>query len=116
MQYMLLIYQGTSSQSMPTDPAEMAKAYAPWMAYTKALHDAGVMVAGSQMAPSSAATTVRVREGKRHVQDGPYADTKEQLGGYYLIEAPDLDAALGWAARCPGAESGIMEVRPLVGM
>ncbi len=115
MQYMLLIYQDSSRQSMPSDPAEAQKAYAPWIAYTQALRDAGVMITGSQLAPATAATTVRVNAGKRHVQDGPYAETKEQLAGYYIIEAPDLDAALDWAARCPGATSGIMEVRPLVG-
>ena len=115
MQYMLLIYQDSSRQSMPTSPEEAQKAYAPWMAYTKALRDAGAMISGSQLAPATAATTVRVSDGRRQVQDGPYADTTEQLAGYYLIEAPDLDAALDWAARCPGAQSGIMEVRPLVG-
>lgn len=115
MNYMILIYQGPSLHKIPTDPAEMAKAYAPWMAYTKALHDAGVWVAGSQLAGTETATTVKLRDGKRQVQDGPYADTKEQLAGYYIINAPDLDAALEWAARCPGALNGIIEVRPQVG-
>ena len=115
MEYMILIYQDTSRPAMPNDPALVAAAYAPWMAYTKALIDAGVMVAGSQLAAHSAATTVRMRDGKRHVQDGPCADTKEQLAGYYIIRTSDLDTALDWAAKCPGALNGTIEVRPQVG-
>ena len=113
MQYMLMIYQDAAFAAMPPDPAQTISA--PWMAYTKALVEAGVMVGGSRLAPHPVATTVRVRDGKRHVQDGPYADTKEQLAGYYILDTPDLDAALEWAARCPGAANGILEVRPLVG-
>ena len=68
---------------------------------------------GERLRPTSDATTVRVQAGKNQVLDGPYADTKEQLGGYYLIDVPDLDAALSWAARCPGASQGVIEVRPI---
>ena len=113
MNYMILIYQDAAMANAPMDPA--APVSAPWIAYTKALIEAGVMVGGSRMAAPAAATTVRVRDGRRQVQDGPYADTKEQLAGYYIINAADLDAALDWAAKCPGAVSGIIEVRPLVG-
>ena len=113
MNYMMLIYQDAAQAAMPADPA--APISAPWIAYTQALRDAGVMVGGNRLAPHTVATTLRQRDGKRQVQDGPYADTKEQLAGYYIIDAPDLDAALDWAARCPGAASGIIEVRPLVG-
>ena len=71
------------------------------------------MLGGNRLRPTSSTTTVRVVDGKTQVLDGPYAETKEQLAGYYLIEVPDLDAALSWAARCPGASYGSMEVRPI---
>ena len=73
----------------------------------------GVGVGGNRLRPTTEATTVRVKNGKSEVLDGPYADTKEQLAGYYLIDVPDLDAALSWASRCPGASNGTMEVRPV---
>ncbi len=92
---------------------EMLAAYG---AYTQAMVEAGVMVAADRLRPSSAATTVRITNGKTQVLDGPYAETKEQLGGYYVIEAPDLDAALSWAERCPGAAHGVVEVRPIWAM
>jgi hypothetical protein len=88
----------------------MSAAYA---AYTEAMQKAGVIRGGERLRPTSEATTVRVKNGKTDVLDGPYADTKEQLGGFYLIDVPDLDAALSWAARCPGASTGTMEVRPI---
>jgi hypothetical protein len=85
-----------------------------WGAYTKALLDAGVMVGGAALLPSHAATTLRIQDGVRDLHDGPYADTKEQLGGFYLIEVPDLETALKWAARNPAASTGAVEVRPIV--
>ncbi len=97
-------------------PAEMQNMSAPYMGYTEAMIKAGAFVGGDRLERSGTATTARVRDGKTQVLDGPYADTKEQLGGYYLIEAPNLDAALSWAARCPGAATGVMEVRPVVSM
>ncbi len=72
-----------------------------------------MLVGGERLQPISTATSVRVANGKTSVVDGPYADTKEQLGGYYVIEAPDIDAAVAWAARCPGASMGTLEVRPI---
>ena len=113
MQYMLLIYGNEAAMAASTTPP--TEAYAPWIAYTKALKDAGVMVAGDPLAPTTTATTVRAPGGKRQVQDGPFAETKEQLGGYYLIDVADLDAAIDWATKCPGAAYGSIEVRP-VGM
>src|SRR5471032_2478983 len=93
---------------------EQEKGMAAFRAYTEALTKAGVMVGKNRLQPISAATTVRAAaDGRPQVLDGPYADTKEQLGGYYLIDVPDLDAALSWAARCPGASTGSMEVRPI---
>ena len=87
---------------------------AAYRAYTEALKQAGVYNSGSQLAPSAAAKTIRLAGGKQQVLDGPYADAKEQVGGYYLIEAPDLEGALAWAARCPAVGHGVVEVRQLV--
>jgi hypothetical protein len=112
MQYLLMIYRSEAALDAATEAqaAEMTAAYG---AYTEAMLKAGAMVGGNRLHRSSAATTVRVSGGKTQVLDGPYADTKEQLGGYYLIEAADLDAALAWAERCPGAAHGAIEVRPI---
>ena len=115
MQYLLMIY-GDEAAMAKMSPADMQKMSAPYMAYTEAMIKAGAFVGGDRLERSGTATTVRVRDGKTQVLDGPYADTKEQLGGYYLIEAPNLDAALSWAARCPGAATGVMEVRPVAKM
>src|SRR6202022_1959321 len=112
MQYMLLIYgdeHATESASRELTN-EIINAY---MAYSQALSDAKVAVASNRLRPTSAATTVRIADGRTKVLDGPFAETKEQLGGYYLIDVPDLDAALSWASRCPGARYGTVEVRPI---
>jgi hypothetical protein len=93
-------------------PAQQEQGIAAYNAYTEALKTSGVLKGSNRLAPTSAATTVRVANGKSQVLNGPYTDSKEQLGGYFLIDVPDLDAALGWAARCPGASHGIVEVRP----
>ena len=114
MQYMLLIHtdEARMKEAMASGAApQMMSAY---RAYTEAMVQAGVFVAGDALQPSSTATVVRVRDGHTQVLDGPYAEAKEQLAGYYLIEAKDLDTALEWAARCPGASSGTMEVRPVM--
>jgi hypothetical protein len=84
-----------------------------WRAYYKALVEAKVYVSGDALEVAETATTVRLRDGKRRVQDGPYADTKEQLAGIIVLELPSIDAALDWAARCPGASLGAVEIRPL---
>ena len=116
MKYLMLIYSDEKRmdavrQREPRQgPNQVLAAYA---AYTEAMKKAGVYVGGERLQPISAATTVRVDDGKTNVLDGPYAETKEQLGGYYLIDAADLDAALSWAARCPGAAYGAIEVRPI---
>jgi hypothetical protein len=112
MQYLLMIHGNESA--MQSAPAEaVAAQHAAYGAYTKAMIDAGVWVGGARLHPSSTATVVRSQNGKASVLNGPYAEVKEQLGGYYLIEAADLDAAIGWAARCPGAATGAIEVRPI---
>ncbi len=115
MQYMLLIYGNEAAMETATK-AEGDRILAAYGAYSEALVKAGVMVGGNRLQRSASATTVRMADGKTQVLDGPYAETKEQLGGYYLIEVPDLDAALSWAARCPGASHGTMEVRPIWAM
>jgi hypothetical protein len=84
-----------------------------YMAYTEALKNAGVHVGGERLQATSTATTVRATNGKTQVLNGPYTETKEQFGGYYMIDVPDLDAALAWAARCPGTQHGVVEVRPV---
>jgi hypothetical protein len=115
MQYLLMLYSNESGWSQMT-PTQQQEAVAAYGAYTQALKTAGVMVGSNRLQPSSTATTVRVADGKSQVLDGPYVDSKEQLAGYYLIDAPDLDAALAWAARCPGASHGTIEVRPVWSM
>jgi hypothetical protein len=112
MQYTLLVYENQSDFTARTDAPRQASYWGAYRAYTKALQDAGVMVGGAGLQPPRAATTVRHQDGKRRVQDGPFAEVKEQLGGYYVIEVPGLDQALEWAARCPAASSGCVEVRP----
>jgi hypothetical protein len=112
MKYMLLIY-GNEGEWQGLSKSENDQRMAAYRAYTEALMGAGAMVGGDRLRHSDAATTVRVTGGKTNVLNGPYAETREQLGGYYLIEAADLDAALSWAARCPGASHGAVEVRPI---
>jgi hypothetical protein len=112
MKYLLLVYADESAlQGLSKE--EVAKMEAPYAAYAEAARKAGVLVGGERLRPTSDATTVRVADGKSQVLNGPYAETKEQLGGYYMIEAADLDAALSWASRCPGAAHGAIEVRPI---
>ena len=111
-QYMLLMYQ-------PVDggppPEEMAEQHARWTAYTRELTEAGLLVANNGLGGPDVATTVRVRDGETLITDGPFAETKEYLAGYFLVEASDLDTALEWAARIPSATYGSVEVRPLWG-
>jgi hypothetical protein len=114
MNYALMIYESPSGFAMRTDPKVQETYSAGWSAYTKALQEAGIMVGGAGLQVPETATTLRLRDGKRQVQDGPYADSKEQLGGFYLIEAPNLDVALDWAARLPAASGSVIEVRPVL--
>jgi hypothetical protein len=112
MKYTVLVYESEADFNARTDATRKDAYWGAYRAYTQALREAGVLVGGAPLQPGHAGTTVRQRDGKRHVQDGPYAEAKEQLGGYYEIEVPDLDRALEWAARCPAAASGAVEVRP----
>jgi hypothetical protein len=112
MKYVMLIYETDADVQARTNENKETF-WAAWRAYHKAMVDAGVLVSGNALQPISTATTVRSKGGKRQVQDGPYADTKEQLGGFIILELPSLDAALDWASRCPAAATGAVEVRPV---
>ncbi len=112
MKYMLIIFADEKAYAS-LSPEDAKRGYQAYMAYIEALKEAGAHIASDRLQPTSAATTVRTVNGKTQVLNGPYAETKEQLGGYFIIDAPDLDAALAWAARCPGAQYGAIEVRPL---
>ncbi len=115
MQYLLLIYGNEQAMENAT-PEQTSGMVAAYMAYTQALRDAGVLAGSNRLKPTATATTLRPADGQTKVLDGPYAETKEQLGGYYLIDVPDLDAALAWAKRCPAAQHGAVEVRPIWAM
>jgi len=115
MQYLLMIYAEQGAWEKLT-PAAQQQGMAAYNAFTEALRKSGALAGSNRLRPTSTATTVRIADGKSQVLDGPYADTKEQLAGYYLIDVADLDAALAWAARCPGASHGIVEVRPVWSM
>ena len=113
MQYLLIIYaEEKKMASMPE--SEIGKIVAEFNAYSKSIVESGNFVAGGRLQPTSNATTVRVREGKTLTTHGPFAETREQLGGYYLVEAKDLDEATKLAARIPGAQVGSIEVRPVM--
>jgi hypothetical protein len=112
MEYLLLIYETAKDFDARTNEQRETLVGA-WRTYYQAMVDAGVYVSGSPLQRSATGTTVRLQNGKRHAQDGPYADTKEQLGGFIMVEVPSLEAALDWAARCPTAATGAVEVRPV---
>src|SRR6059058_2265909 len=113
MQYLLMIYQNQAEYGK-IDPATSKKMLEEYGAFTQSIIQSGNFKGGDRLQPTTTATTVRVRDGKILTTDGPFAETREQLGGYYLIEAKDLDTALGIAARIPGAKTGSIEVRPVM--
>jgi hypothetical protein len=111
MRYTLFLqYQEMTPADLGEEVYEQGKAA--FHAYAKALDDAGVLVSAEVLQPSTSSTTVRVENGKLRVQDGPYADTEEQIGGTFVLDVPDLDAALAWAEKCPAAQWGAVEIRP----
>lgn len=114
MTYAILVHETAADFAERTDPVKGPAYMGAHFAYAQALAQAGVAAGGAGLHAPATATTVRVRDGRRHVQDGPFADTKEQVGGFYLIEVPDLDTALEWAAKCPNAARAGVEVRPLL--
>ena len=115
MQYILLIYENEASQGTRSAD-EMQKLYTEYMAFTGAIKQSGHLRAGEPLEKTSTATTVRVKDGKTLRTDGPFAETREQLGGFYIVEAKDLDEAVSLAARIPGAKTGCIEVRPIMKM
>jgi len=112
MNYSILIYETPASFALRTDPEKQQAYWARWPRYKQALVDAGVFVGGAGLQAPETATTVMQRGGQRLVQDGPFADTKEQLAGFFIVNAPNLDVALEWASRCPVEPDDVIEVRP----
>ena len=113
MQYLMMIYANEAEYGK-IEPATLQKVYEEYGAFTQSIVQSGNFKAGDRLQPTTTATTVRIRDGKTMTTDGPFAETREQLGGYYLVDAKDLDAALGIAARIPGAKVGSIEVRPIM--
>jgi hypothetical protein len=113
MRYLLTIYDDETTWNDVT-PEQSAQIMAAYGEFGQAAQDAGVLLGGEGLQPTSTATTVRVRDGETLTTDGPFAETREQLGGYYLLECKDLDEAIGWAAQLPGAQTGSVEVRPVM--
>ncbi len=116
MKYVLLAFETEDAYEARVDPERSDAYWGSWAAFGSALAEAGVTQGGAAVQPPGTATAVLVRDGERQVQDGPYPDTKEQLGGWFIIDVPDLDAALEWAAKCPSSADGGTEVRPLLEM
>ena len=115
MKYAILIYDENTVNPDPNpDPAVWGQVMAEYNAYTKAINEAGINLGGEALQPAPTATTVQVKDGKTLTTDGPFAETKEGLGGFYILECGDLDEALAWAAKCPGSWYGTVEVRPVV--
>ena len=113
MQYMLLIYASESAEPVPGTP-EFEKMMGGYFAFTNTAKEKGAMVAGDALEKVSTATTVRVRDGNTETTDGPFAETREILGGYYLLDCKDLDEAIGYAAQIPSAKYGSIEIRPVM--
>ena len=114
MQYAIIIYETEEDFKSRTDPAKIQTNMGAYFAYSQALNAAGVARGGAGLQPPETATVVKIKDGKRKVQDGPFSDSKEQLGGFFVIEAANLDEALAWAAKCPAAGATGVEVRPLL--
>jgi len=113
MQYLLLIYQAEIPAGAQPDPDEMAVEFAAYDVFTRETRDRGQFIAGEALEPTPTATSVRVQDGRTVVTDGPFAETKEALGGFYLLECKDLDEAIEMAAKIPAAKRGTVEVRPI---
>jgi hypothetical protein len=113
MQYLLLIYQAELPAGVQPDQDEMAREFAAYDVFTRETRDRGQFIAGEALEPTPTATSVRVQDGRTVVTDGPFAETKEALGGFYLLECRDLDEAIEMAAKIPAAKRGTIEVRPI---
>ena len=116
MQFMMILTETEEDYARRNHPDHAQEYWGGWTAFIGAMAQAGIVVNGDGLQAPHSATTLRVRDGQRVVQDGPFADTKEQLGGYFIIEVPDLDTALAWAERAPSARSAAVEIRPVLPM
>jgi hypothetical protein len=114
MQYMLMFFESEQELAKREDPTRAESYWGAWRSYVGLLSQSGAVVNGDGLHPPRTATRVSVKEGKRHVQDGPVPDAKEHLGGYFVIEAKDLSAALDWAAKAPNVSDGYTEIRPVL--
>jgi len=114
MHYMLIMNETATDLARRDDPEQAGAYWGAWGAYVKEVEAAGIFVSGAGLQPPHTATTVRIRDGRRQVHDGPYSETKELLGGFFVIDVPTLDVALEWAARSPAAGSASVEVRPVL--
>lgn len=114
MEYVILAMEAPADYEARTDPDRADAYWASWAGYVAALRESGIMRAGAGLQPPDTATTIRLRGGSTEVQDGPFADVKEHLGGVFVIDVPDLDTAMLWASRCPAATLGSVEVRPVI--
>ncbi len=114
MNFAILVYESETDFAERTDPLRAPAYMGAYFAYSQALNAAGVAAGGAGLMPPATATTIKLSAGRRRVQDGPFAEAKEQLGGIFLINVPDLDAALQWAERCPAASRAGVEVRPVL--
>ncbi len=114
MRYALLFNETAADFALRDDPEKAGAYWAAWSSYIATLEQSGIVQSGAGLLPPDTATTVRIRDGKRQIHDGPYAESKEMLGGFFVIEVPDLDVALEWAARAPSSGYGATEVRPLM--
>lgn len=114
MKYMLMLNETEADFAKRNHPEQAGEYWGAWTAFINAMGQAGIIVRGDGLQGPHTSTTIRVRDGKRQVEDGPFADSKEQLGGYFVIEVPDLDAALDWAAKSPSAAYASVEVRPVL--
>ncbi|MCB1613363.1 MAG: YciI family protein [Lysobacterales bacterium] len=116
MQFMLIFQEPAETFAQRHHPEHSQAYWGAWNAYIGAMSQAGIVVSGNGLQPPHTGTQVQIRDGKRIIHDGPYADTKEMLGGYFIIDVPSLDEALEWAARSPNAATGTTEVRPVLVM
>lgn len=114
MEYIIAFSEPASEFARRSDAAAAPAYWGAWMAYIGAMEQAGIVVHGRGLQPPETGTVIRLRDGMRHVQDGPHPDSKEQLGGFLIVSVPDLDTALEWAGRSPAAAVGSVEVRPVL--
>jgi hypothetical protein len=114
MKYVLVMNESEATLAERADPATAPAYWAAWTAYVRAIEETGMVTGGAGLQPPETAVVLRVRDGARQVQDGPFADSRERVGGFFVIDAPDLDTALAWAARSPAASGASVEVRPVL--